>query len=729
MKRSLLALTLLASLAAVSLQATQFWYDPVSEYPQGGLTTNSAVGSPGGPNTLWWSKQPGSMTAHDLLVTNITYTNGAAVSGNRLRVSGLGTEYVQRWLNATNGVITNQFIGSGTLYASFIVNASSIPTPPSASGGTYFATFNDGNNTTPPDPTNGFEFRGRVYQVATTNSYPFTNTFPSSYLIGVANNSGDPAQTPPGPVAVVPVELAKNIDYQVVLKYDIGAADATVWVNPASESDNGNQAGPTSDNGTVTNALVALLLRQRTGGGTMDIRDIAVGDSFADVMTNTTPGPVWVAMQTGNITNYAGNPALLAVAASSIRSGQNLTNTWYHVGTGIVGGNSSKLLISSLSSSDEGSYYCAVTNSVGSGSVSGTSYVSVNTTATAPVITSPLPATTNGQVGGTLTLSVAAYGTGPLSYVWTFNGNSLTDLQSVTNSVGDASVVHGSTSPTLVVNSCSTFESGTYQVTVSGGYGSPVSSHVAATINNVKAVNIAYIRSLENPTTWQVTDTTTVFTISNAVVTIFTNLNSGQNTSYYIADATGGLDIYEYGDPSFRPNMGDIVNVSGTLSEYNNGIELDIVTSSNPYEFYTVAGHSSTLPAPIVFGNFATLTNNVGYMQSNIMGHICMITNVWWTNTTSFTLGTANTTRDFTNAGSASPMHVYFPCGGNLQLQNQTVAPFAYSMTGVMWQYQSGSTNTGLGREFTVTRIGDIVTTPPRQTSGSPLPSPAATLS
>ena len=74
MKKVLLILAAVISLAAPSLQAdTPIWYDVLTNYPGGGITTNS-----GG---LWYAHPPGALTPADLLVVTNTYTSGAAVNG------------------------------------------------------------------------------------------------------------------------------------------------------------------------------------------------------------------------------------------------------------------------------------------------------------------------------------------------------------------------------------------------------------------------------------------------------------------------------------------------------------------------------------------------------------------------------------------------------------------------------------------------------------------------
>lgn len=688
-------------LAVASASATQFWYDVMTNYPGGGISTNS-----GG---LWFPHSPGSLTSHDALVVTNTYTSGAAVGGKRLRVNGLNSEYVERFLDTTTGGVTNGFTG-GTLYASFIVSANFVP---SAGAGTYFATFTD-NGGLPGDAafdpsTNGFQFRGRVFQIGNTNVFPFTSTVAGTYKFGVANAAGDPAQGGGPSILYVPIDLIKNIDYQVVLKYDVGNASATLWVNPSSESDTAVMAGPTSDSGAVANAITGLLFRQRTGGGTLDVRDVAVGDTFADVMTNA-PGPVLVATNFNTVSSYSGSSALLEVFATSIGGG-NLSYQWYQIAGGVtnaVGGNSQKYLVTSLSASDAGLYFCAITNAGGVGALSRTNFaINVNATPTAPLFTSRPPASTNGSVGGSLTVTCAAAGTGPLSFQWAFNDTPLVDGQPATSQSGDVSVVSGAQTPTLTITSLSTNETGNLTVTVTGGVAPTTNTTVAVTVNPARAVSIAYIRSLEDTSTWQVTDTASVFAITNAVVTMYTNVTSGTTASYYIQDDTGGLDLFVTGDASFRPQLGDIVNVSGTLSSFANSIEL-LINSSNPYQYYHIVGHTNVLPAPVVF--WQPSTNSPGLMETNIEGKLIMLTNVWFTGALSIS---GNTTLVATNS-SGMPFAVFFPGGTDQDVNGQTLpARFAHTITGVAAQFKSGSTYANTGYEIYVTRIGDVVTTPP----------------
>jgi hypothetical protein len=707
MKKNLLALLAFCLLVpAATVSAAAFWYDVVTNYPLGCITTNT---------TIWYPHAPGNVTATDMLVVSNFYSSGAAVTGRRLRVNGLNQEYIMRLFDP---VTTNSFpTGSGTiLYASFVANANFVP---AAGAGTYFAAFNDLG--TPPSATNGFEFRGRVFEIGNTNAYPFTNTVTGTFRYGVANAAGDPAQGGSASILYAPFDLIKNVDYQVVLKYDIDNAIAYMWVNPASESDTANLAGPTGDTGAVATGLAGLLFRQRTGGGTVDIRDVAVGTSFADVMTNS-PGSVLIATNFNTVTNYSGNPALLEVFPTSIGGG-TLSYQWYQLVGGatnaVPGANSQTYVVAQTSALDVGNYFCAVTNSGGIGALSRTNfYISVNSTPTGLAFTSQ-PASKGAPIGGSITLSAAVSGTGPLMYQWTFNGAPLADGQAVTGQPGDISIVSGSQTPTLTVSKLSTNETGNFSVTVTTTAAVTPNSITSAnghiSVNPPAPVNISFLRSLEDSTTWQATNTSDVFAITG-VITTFTNITSGTTASYYIQDATAGINLFITGDASFRPTMGDIVTASGTMSSFNNTLEL-IIDSTNPYQTYSILGHTNYLPAPLVFAPFS-LTNNAGYMETNVEGRIIMLTNVGFNG--NLTLPASSTDLFVTNGNGI------FDIRFNSTIDQDTASKiianrFAYSVTGVLTQFKSGAYANSV-YELNVTRFSDVVTNPP------PAPTVTATM-
>jgi len=244
------------------------------------------------------------------------------------------------------------------------------------------------------------------------------------------------------------------------------------------------------------------------------------------------------------------------------------------------------------------------------------------------------------------------------------------------------------------------------------------SSNAHITVNPLQAVSIAYLRSLLDTTTWQPKDVGSVFALSNVVVISYTNITSGSTASYYVQDATAGINLFVTGDSSFRPTIGDLLSAAGTLSSFNNNLELIVNTGINSYEFYQISGHTNLLPTPFVFGDY-TLTNIAGLMETNFEGRLVMLTNVGFTG--SLTLGTANFTTTVTN-GAGGVFTVTLNAGQDPDLQNRTLPRSAWTITGFMDQNLSGAYANKVYR-INPTRFGDIVSAPP------PAPTATATVS
>jgi hypothetical protein len=85
---------------------------------------------------------------------------------------------------------------------------------------------------------------------------------------------------------------------------------------------------------------------------------------------------------------------------------------------------------------------------------------------TPPAFTTPLDATKTAKVGDNVIFAVAATGTDPLTYSWTYNGG----------------VIPNQTSPSLVLNNVAAAQSGVYAVTVSNIAGSPITSQCQLTV-------------------------------------------------------------------------------------------------------------------------------------------------------------------------------------------------------------------------------------------------------
>lgn len=656
--------------AAASLQAQLPWFDSMS-YPAGNITTNT---------DKFWVRHSGS--ANDSLVVNYA-GSPAAKAGARYEVNQGRSDDIHRLFFAdTNG------FSDGAMYASFIVSVTNLP---SNVGGTYFAHFMDIN-------TNQIgTFRTRAFTVVPANPFPYTNAAANTFRFGVANAAGDASGTTGGPTAVAPVDLALNTDYQVVLKCDIDNVTATVWVNPAAESDTAVSSGAAFDFGPFTNAMAAFAFRQAAGEGVLEIRDVMVGRSFAEVVTNVPVTPV-IGLQPANVTNYAGNPAILEVAAS----GMGLSYQWYRNGGQLTGETRQLLLFSSLQGLDQGTYYCAISNSADTTN-SESVYVSVNSTPTRPVFTLN-PANMTNSVGDTVNLSVSVSGTGPLTYQWKKDGVDVVDGPSPLP--GDVTVISGAQTPFLKLANTSTNMAGNYTVLVTGGAGSTLSAPGKLTIAGPRPVTIAYLRSLFDTTTWQPADKTTVFSVTG-VITSFTNTVSGNNSSYYLQDDTAGINLFVTGGvvaQSFRPQLGDQVTANGTLLSFQNNLELQC-SVVNPYQTYSVISHSNALPAPKVVA--LEITNSLAATEA-FDGSLVMLTNIYFTATTT---ASANKNIIATNAAGQQFL-IFFPASQDQDLRNRTLPGFAWTVTGILARFNNVW-------ECMVTRFVDVVGTAPAPVSVS----------
>lgn len=225
-------LLLVAALAAIacSTQASLILSNSFA-YPDGPLVGGS-VGSPLGV----WVTHSGTANQVDVLggVVNLTGTEGEDVST----------------------VLTNATyptaISNGTVYASFDLNVSALPT-----AAVYFAHFK-GTST---------DFRARIF----IN----TSATPGKFRVGIVNGSATSA-------AYVPLDLDPGVTYKLVLRF-VDAATATLWVDPNAESNTANQAIGTD---TITSGFAGCYYwawRQSGNMGTFTVDNLLIGTTFDDV--------------------------------------------------------------------------------------------------------------------------------------------------------------------------------------------------------------------------------------------------------------------------------------------------------------------------------------------------------------------------------------------------------------------------------------------------------------
>jgi hypothetical protein len=643
--------------------------DDTFTYPDGDL-----FGDAGSP----WKEISGS--------SKIFVTNDRVQINQTIADAG-GTAFAQSLYTAPQS--------NTVMWASFIVNLSTLP---ANAGGTYFAHFEDTN----------FGFYGRLFAL-TSNNPAYTPdipnvAYPGTYRIGVANKAGTPS-------AVVELDMAPGIDYQVVAYFDMTGGFSQVAVNP-SQSEYAQVYSVSTTPTTLTSAyaqdtfsaitlpMAAYGLREAANGGILDLDNLEVsydwsgaGSGYAAVTAGITPTLPVIGLVTPGLTNYSGNPGTLEVAASGI----DLSYQWYQGSnalsdtTNFQGSASNTLVFSYLDGANAGSYTVVVSNEAGA-VTSAVAVVSVDTNATAPAFTLE-PVSTTTSLGSTVTFTANAVGTGPISYQWNTDGSP-----------------NGSTGSSFTLARVTTNISGsTYSVTATGGTGlSTTSTNAVLTVNGPVITNIAFLRSLQvtsaAPTiTVPASNSVTVYQVTGVVI-VSTNLESATYAEYWIQDSTAGIEFFVE-DPTFRPHLGDVVSVSGVVDIFDDALELD-GSADNPQEPYSVVdtnGESSPLPYAPELIPFGFATANPGLSSLVYQGSLGTFTNVYFVN--------AGAT--FTDEGSyvvtnnsGQSYTIYVGESDGPDIIGQTIPSFAYSVTGAYDQFETTY-------ELNVTAGSDIVTAAP----------------
>ena len=163
-----------------------------------------------------------------------------------------------------------------------------------------------------------------------------------------------------------------------------------------------------------------------------------------------------IAVQPTNQTVPLGSNASFAVVAEGT---EPLNYQWSLNGTNLVNGTNALLALTNVQLSDAGSYAVLVANAVGS-DLSSNALLTVQLPSVAPTIVVQ-PTNRTMSVGGTVSFSVVADGSAPLSYQWRLNGTNL--LRATSALLVLANVQHG--------------DAGTYTVLVTNAVGSKLSSN------------------------------------------------------------------------------------------------------------------------------------------------------------------------------------------------------------------------------------------------------------
>jgi hypothetical protein len=275
---------------------------------------------------------------------------------------------------------------------------------------------------------------------------------------------------------------------------------------------------------------------------------------------------------------------------------------------------------------------------------------------------------------------------------------------------------------TYEIDNLTPANSATYKVAVTNDYaGVPtngvISTNAVVTVLNPPTVSIAFLRTLVDPNNnYQPTNSTLPYQVTG-IVTTYTNLTSGNTASYYLQDATAGINIFATFGSTFRPAQGDVVTFVGVMSSFSSGLELFADTVNLPYTSYTDSG-PGTLPSPLVIPFNITNTVTYAYMNTNVAGRYVQLTNVFFGVNAGTTITAPATGALFVGVtnNQGKSFNLVFTAQ-SLDTQGQTLPTFASSVTGVLFGSMNPSTPVGgvANPNFAlmVTKFSDINTNLP----------------
>ena len=263
--------------------------------------------------------------------------HSGSVSGQVAVVSG------RVLLNEANAEDVNALLAgqpypsSGTtnvFYASFTVKFTSLP----GGGGTYFAHFKNSSTT----------FRARIWALTSGAAL-------DRFRLGISSTDASAVG------ATNTMDLHLNTDYTVVTRLvnSNSVTVSTLWINPTAESDSSISITESMSAFTV----VSYALRENTGEGALNLDNLRVGTSFADVFSNGSGQPPAITSQSPNQTITNGASVTFSVSASGTPP---LSYQWQLNGTNLPGAVSSNLTLTGVTFAQAGFYAVAVTNAVGS---------------------------------------------------------------------------------------------------------------------------------------------------------------------------------------------------------------------------------------------------------------------------------------------------------------------------------------------------------------------------
>src|SRR3954447_22977463 len=282
-----------------SLPATTYIYEPFDYTPGADLLgqTNTSAGTTAGavPNS-WLRAAPAAAPATAIKIGTGSLTTPAEAStlkspiGNDVTITGSSLGAADR-LAFRSDAPTNTSVTSGTIFYSFLLNASSLTGMSAATtGGEYFISLNNTANaatTTNPSVIPG-QMRVKIDSADSTkfDLGMFTQHTPTATDAAWSN------------VGANALSLDVNRTYFVVGSFTLGTTNSTkLWINPDQTFFGGATAAAITrqdtTSGTNGTTVGSILLHQRPVG-TLSLDELRVGSTWAEVTPLGTATLYWV---------------------------------------------------------------------------------------------------------------------------------------------------------------------------------------------------------------------------------------------------------------------------------------------------------------------------------------------------------------------------------------------------------------------------------------------------
>jgi hypothetical protein len=299
-------------------------------------------------------------------------------------------------------------------------------------------------------------------------------------------------------------------------------------------------------------------------------------------------------------------------------------------------------------------------------------------------------------------LRLAATGVQPISYQWFFtNGTPVSGPN-----------FSGEFTDTLTITDVRTNNgtTGGYYCDVTNPFGTSRSATGIVSAVSAPVATIGQLRTMVDPVFFLPTNTTALWTVTG-IITTHTNITSAANSSFYMQDETGGINVF-YGGSTARPAAGDSVTVTGPLGQFNSLLELNLTMNDPAHSIVTNSSGNLLPPGQVLPFSF---TNGVGFggvgeSIRKFQGLVVTLTNVYFLNAG----GTFGSGQNYTVTNQAGETFAVRVDSRVFDIIGQPIPQSAWTVTGPMGFFlNTGNANRSAGYQLLPTRYADIVTTEP----------------